>query len=350
MNTHDPTGSSPLQALAEAGVAVGTHPPQVPGQLPLLDTEATHAALEKRMGRIHASVRLGMERDHAAQAFGQGMNFLHLENMPPVAIAIELLLRLTGTWRRGLANAARVELTRNTLTLAHLPTAFDGYRVLHLSDLHVDMCAPAMATVGKLVSDLHYDLCVLTGDYRGRTWGDTGQCLEGMQRLRKALRGTVYAVLGNHDSITMVPDLEAMGFHVLLNESVKLTRDGAAIHLAGVDDAHFFRADNLENAAAGIPREAVAILLSHTPEIYRQAAHAGFDIMLSGHTHGGQICLPGGVPIILESRMPRRFGAGPWRYGTLEGYTSRGAGSSVVPVRFNNQPEITLHQLVRRVP
>jgi uncharacterized protein len=117
--------------------------------------------------------------------------------------------------------------------------------------------------------------------------------------------------------------------------------------LAGVDDAHFYRADNIEKAAADIPHGCVSVLLSHTPEIYRQAAHAGFGLMLSGHTHGGQICLPGGVPILLEADLPRAFGAGAWRHAGMAGYTSVGAGSSVVPVRFNNRPEITLHQLVR---
>ena len=90
-----------------------------------------------------------------------------------------------------------------------------------------------------------------------------------------------------------------------------------------------------------------SILLSHTPEVYRQAAHANFDLMLSGHTHGGQICLPGSIPIKLEAVLPRRMGAGPWQYRDMIGYTSVGAGSSVVPVRLNCPPEITLHHLRR---
>jgi uncharacterized protein len=88
-------------------------------------------------------------------------------------------------------------------------------------------------------------------------------------------------------------------------------------------------------------------LLSHTPEIYRQAAHANFNLMLSGHTHGGQLCLPGSIPITLESALPRRLGAGPWQYRNMIGYTSVGAGSSVVAVRLNCPPEITLHCLRR---
>jgi uncharacterized protein len=145
----------------------------------------------------------------------------------------------------------------------------------------------------------------------------------------------------------MVPDMEALGIRMLLNEFATIERGPASLYLAGVDDAHFYRADNIEKAAEDIPQDCVSILLSHTPEIYRQAAHAGFDLMLSGHTHGGQICLPGGIPILLQADLPRSLGAGAWRHENMAGYTSIGAGSSVVPVRFNNRPEITLHRLSR---
>ena len=155
------------------------------------------------------------------------------------------------------------------------------------------------------------------------------------------------AVLGNHDTIRMVPGIEEMGVRMLLNESDSIVRGDQRIHLAGIDDAHYYRADNLEKAAAGIPHDEFSILLSHTPEIYRQAAHAGFKLMLSGHTHGGQVCLPGSIPITLDSVLPRRMGAGPWNYHTMAGYTSVGVGSSIVAVRFNCPPEITLHHLRR---
>jgi predicted MPP superfamily phosphohydrolase len=154
-------------------------------------------------------------------------------------------------------------------------------------------------------------------------------------------------VLGNHDTIRMVPRLEAMGVRMLLNECEAIVRGNERIYLAGIDDAHFFRMDNIEKAALPIPGDGFSILLSHTPEIYRQAAHADFDLLLSGHTHGGQICLPGSIPITLDSVLPRRMGAGAWRYHKMIGYTSVGAGTSIVAVRFNCRPEITLHRLRR---
>jgi predicted MPP superfamily phosphohydrolase len=145
----------------------------------------------------------------------------------------------------------------------------------------------------------------------------------------------------------MVPAFEEMGIRMLLNEQERIERNGAVIHLAGVDDAHFYRMDNIEKAAHGIPHDAFSILLSHTPEIYRQAAHADFNVILSGHTHGGQICLPGGIPITLNCVLPRSMGNGSFRHHDMIGYTSAGAGTCMVPARFNCPPEITLHHLHR---
>ncbi len=301
--------------------------------------------LEKRLGRRHARARLGIEKDHEAQVFGQGINFFHIENLPLSHAVISAVLMATGLYWRGLSNAAKVELRENLIVSPRLPKAFDGFTILQLSDLHVEMSEGAMDRVVALLEGARYDLCVLTGDYRAKTWGPHEAAISGVARVRDALRGEVYGVLGNHDTILMVPALEAMGITMLLNESKIIERAGERIHLAGIDDAHYYRMDNLDKAAADIPPGAFSILVSHTPEIYRQAAHADFDVLLSGHTHGGQICLPGRIPITLDSVLPRSMGSGAWRYHDMSGYTSVGAGSSIVPVRFNCPPEITLHRL-----
>ena len=204
-----------------------------------------------------------------------------------------------------------------------------------------------MRRLNEILPRMTYDMCVLTGDYRGATFGPFDAALEGLARVRAHLKGPVYGVLGNHDSIRMVPELEEMGIRILLNECESISRGDEAIYLAGIDDAHYYRVDNIEKAAAEIPEAAFSILLSHTPEVYRQAAHAGFDLFLSGHTHGGQICLPGSIQITLSSVLPRHMGSGPWHYGEMVGYTSVGVGCAVVPVRINCLPEITLHHLRR---
>jgi predicted MPP superfamily phosphohydrolase len=309
--------------------------------------EAVLSLLEKRLGRRYARQRLGIEKDHEAQVFGQGINFFHIENLKLSHVLIRAVLVASGLYWRGVSNAAKVELRHNTIVSPHLPRAFDGYTILQLSDLHVEMSLPAMHKVIALMNDLDYDLCVLTGDYRGDTYGRYDTTLAEMAKIRAALNGTVYGVLGNHDTICLVPGLEKMGIKMLLNESVTIERGGERIHLAGIDDAHFYQMDNIERAALAIPHDGFSILISHTPEIYRQAAHADFNVLLSGHTHGGQICLPGDIPITLDSVLPRSMGAGPWQHHEMIGYTSVGAGVCIVPVRFNCPPEITLHTLSR---
>jgi predicted MPP superfamily phosphohydrolase len=301
--------------------------------------------LEQRLGQRHARQRLGIEKDHEAQVFGQGINFFHIENLPLSHVLICAVLMATGLYWRGISNAAKVDIRHNRIESPDLPKAFDGFTIVQLSDLHVEMSKAAIERVIDLLREARYDVCVLTGDYRGRTWGPYDKTLAAMARVVAAVKGPIYGVLGNHDTICMVPGLEAMGIRMLLNESEVIERDGKRLHLGGIDDAHFYGMDNIEQVASAIPHDEFSILISHTPEVYRQAARAGFNVLLSGHTHGGQICLPGGIPITLDSVLPRSMDAGAWKYRDMIGYTSVGAGSAVVPVRFNCPPEITLHDL-----
>jgi predicted MPP superfamily phosphohydrolase len=310
-------------------------------------TDASLQDLMKRIGADHVERRLKTETEHEAQLFGQGTIFFNLENWYSAPSIIRVALKLTGLYARARQNADRVLIRRNVVVSANLPQSFDGFTILHITDLHADISVGAMRHLLGFVGDLDYDICVLTGDYRGRTYGPVDSSLKYVDALRARLRPPVFGILGNHDSIRMTPAMEAMGIRMLFNECETIDRDSHTIYLAGIDDAHFYRADDIEKAAAPIPRDAFSILLAHTPESYRQAALAGFDFMLSGHTHGGQLGLPGGFPIKLEAKLPRSMGAGAWQHGGMAGYTSVGAGTSLLPVRLNCPPEITLHTLRR---
>jgi predicted MPP superfamily phosphohydrolase len=301
--------------------------------------------LERRLGRLHARQRIGIEDDHEARVFGQGRNFFHPENWYYSPTVIRSALKLTGLYRRARRNTERIQIRNHNILSPRLPALFDGLTLLHISDLHVDMNEGAMRRLIELLPGLTYDLCVLTGDYRGKTFGPFGATVAGMARVCAHIVGPIYGVLGNHDSIRMVPALEEMGIRMLLNEAETLERGDKRIHLVGIDDAHYYRVDNIEKAVSQLHGDEFSILLSHTPEIYRQAAHADFDLLLSGHTHGGQICLPGAIPITLDSVLPRRMGSGLWKYHDMVGYTSVGVGSSILPARINCPPEITLHHL-----
>jgi len=307
--------------------------------------ENVTARLEQRLGRLHARLRLGLEADHEAQVFGQGINYFHFENLPWSHFIVQSFLMITGLYWQGRRNAANVTVRKNEIVSKKIPASFGGFAILQLSDLHVELSFKALDRLRSILPNLDYDVCVLTGDYRAQTFGPYQATLDGMASLCKLLKQPVYGVLGNHDTIRMVPALEDMGIRMLLNECVTITRNTDRIHISGIDDAHFYRADNLERARGNIPADEFSILLSHTPEIYQQAAYAEFDLLLSGHTHGGQICLPGQIPLSLDSVLPRRFGAGRWQYHDMQGYTSVGTGCSIVPARFNCPPEITIHYL-----
>ena len=289
--------------------------------------------LERRLGRLHARQRIGIEDDHEARVFGQGLNFFHPENWRRSPAIIRAALQLTGLYWRARKNAEDIQIRHHDIRLPRLPAAFDGFTILQHQRLARRHELGAMQRLIELLPGLAYDLCVLTGDYRGKTFGPIEATIEGMARVCAHIVGPIYGVLGNHDSIRMVPALEEMGIRMLLNEAETLERDDQRIHLAGIDDAHYYRVDNIEKAVSQLPGDEFSILLSHTPEIYRQAAHADFDLLLSGHTHGGQICLPGAIPITLDSALPRRMGSGLWKYGDMVGYTSVGVGSSIVPVQ-----------------
>ena len=292
------------------------------------------------------SRRRDLERGHSdTRVFGGGKTFFHPENSRLSESLLRGVLRITGMLDRGRRNAMDIGVRVNPVTLPRLPGAFDGFTVLQISDLHLDSRPDFPARLAKIVAPLDYDLCVLTGDYRFHTHGDIRPSLMGLSVLREALKGDAYAVLGNHDSSEMIPDLVAMGYELLYNTSVPVRRDGESFYLVGVDDPHFFQTDDLAKALVGVPEGVTRMLLAHSPEIYRVAETADVDFMVCGHTHGGQIALPGGKAVYKNARCPSRLASGNWQYGTLKGYTSVGAGSSLLDVRFNCRPEVVLHRL-----
>ncbi len=309
--------------------------------------KATLGLLQARVGKTHLRQRLGLEKFHLRRVFGQGRTFFHIENLYMLRSLMRNTLRLAMLHGRGQRNARRIEVRHNDIAIPGLPGAFENYTLLQLSDLHLDMAPDMPHVLGEAVRQVDYDLCVLTGDYRAETWGPCEPALAGLQQVRAQLGKEIYGILGNHDSICMLPAMEDMGIRVLLNEQVTIERNGERLYLAGIDDPHFYRADNLEKAADDIPDGAISILLAHSPEIYRHAAHADFNVMLCGHTHGGQICLPGGIPIMSNAACPRSYCAGAWEYHGMTGYTSAGSGVCVVDIRLNCPPEITLHHLHR---
>jgi predicted MPP superfamily phosphohydrolase len=306
---------------------------------------AVHDLIE-RLGETHFRQRMTIEQNHADDVFGRGRTRFHIQNAEWILDLLDAGLNLSGLQARGLANILDIRTVHEEWHIPALPAAFSGYRILQISDLHIDIAPGLTEAVIAAIAPLEYDLCVITGDYRWQTSGPDRAAQREMRRLIPHIRGPRYAILGNHDFISFVPPMEAAGLPFLLNETVALRRGHAAIYLSGVDDPHFYETHNLQKAGDAIPNGSIGILLAHTPEIYRQAAAAGYDLVLSGHTHGGQVCLPGRRAVINNANCPREMVYGRWQFHNTQGYTAAGTGSSGVPVRFNCAPEVTVHTLL----
>ena len=259
------------------------------------------------------------------------------------------VLKAFGVYRWGLRNATRVELNRMEIAFDGLPEAFDGYTILHITDLHIDGLPDGIGHLTKVVKDLSVDACVLTGDYRFNIRGPFDAILPPMAELVDAVsaRDGIFCVLGNHDSVEMMEPFEKLGIRMLANETLALTRGGDIVHLTGIDDVHYYYTVGALEALRATP-EGFNIALVHSPELVEQAAAAGISLYLAGHTHGGQICLPGGVPIITNIAASRAYATGLWRCGGMTGYTSTGAGISGLPVRYFSKSEVALITLRRR--
>jgi predicted MPP superfamily phosphohydrolase len=352
-----------MQGIGEAGVALdpagtalippvnGTPVsglPPIEAARPLAD-EAGEARLDERMGAIPAACRRAIEARDRNRRLRHPQTWTEVENWPGSRQLIRLLLSLVGLHGRAHRNARSIEVRENELEVVGLPPQFEGYTLLHLSDLHIDIAPDVPQVIAQAVRGHRYDACVMTGDYRAETRGPHEQTLAGLRSLMQSLNAPVYAVLGNHDSIAFLGPIETLGVRMLMNESVRIERGGAALYIAGVDDPHYFASDDLARARSGIPSGAASILLAHSPEIHERAAEAGFTTMLCGHTHGGQLCLPGGFALRSNAPCPRRLWAGAWTDGDLRGYTSVGCGTCVVDLRLNCRPEITLHRLRARL-
>lgn len=266
--------------------------------------------------------------------------------------ALRGLLRVLGLYEVGRRNAETPLLRDIEFRFNHLPGAFDGFRILHITDFHFGAIASFIDILQETLAGIEVDLCVMTGDYRFNHYTPCWRVYEGLRAVMGAFRsreGTI-AVLGNNDMSDFIGPMHSMGIRVLMNEAVAIERHGDSLWIAGVDDPHDFRADNLFRACAGIPEGAFTLLLAHTPEIIARAQQFGIDLYLCGHTHGGQVCLPGIGPLFKNTRASRRFVVGgPWTSGAMHGLTNRGLGASTLPIRFACPPEAVIIEL-KRVP
>ncbi len=257
-----------------------------------------------------------------------------------------LALNLSQAARAALTEPFRLTVEHQPIYLSRLPREFDGFRIVQLSDVHHSPFT-SRAQIERAVetaNSLQPDMIALTGDYVSKERAYAAPCAELLSRLRA--RFGVYAVLGNHDHWTdaaLITDLfRAEGMTVLVNQGMRFEKNGCAFWLAGVDDT-MVGLEDLSLALAGSRDDEMKLLLAHNPVILRRAARAGVDLVLSGHTHGGQVSLRSDRNH--EGRSRRRLLKGLARQGDTQIYITRGLGTVVLPVRFGCPPEVSLLEL-----
>ncbi len=264
-------------------------------------------------------------------------------------ILARIFFKATLLWNRGRKNAESIITNKISFTIEKLPEKFDNTKILFMSDLHIRGKNNQLDKISKMISKLEYDFCILGGDYCDSFKHEKKEMAKIITPLLKLLfeKSPVYAVLGNHDSIDIADFFSSLGVEVLINDSVVITRENEKIALVGIDDCHRYKCDDFELAQENLDLSEFKILISHSPEKYQEAQQRGYNLYLAGHTHGGQICLPKGFAPITNAHVPRKIAAGKWQYKQLQGYTSRGVGTSQTPLRFNCPPEICLITLNR---
>jgi len=253
-----------------------------------------------------------------------------------------------------------IEITYPTFYIRNLPPAFEGFRIVQFSDIHLEQYTEEffVKEVIARVNALNADLLVVTGDFVSRGPMALEMSFEAASRCAELLRGLTcperYGILGNHDVNVggrIIRDhMENNGLPILVNQFVRIEREGQHIILSGLDDYSFGE----PNLSLGVPEkpDAPVILMVHEPDfavrIINHRRGSLVDLVLSGHTHGGQVRIPGIRPLALPP-LGKLFPQGNYQLGRLQLYVNRGIGTVGVPFRFNCPPEITVATLRKAV-
>ena len=277
-------------------------------------------------------------------------------NKKTVLIVSVLVILCLGIWT--LWGNIALEVNEYEIVSDRIPEAFTGFRIAQVSDLHNKDFGEGYGQLLTLLSQINPDIIVVTGDLIDSRQTDLDVALEFAWQAGKIAR--VYYVSGNHEA--RVPEYEDLkiglvkaGVVILENQKVEITREGESITLMGIEDPSF-QEDYLFGDSESVARQAIenlhnksdgyTVLLSHRPELFDLYVDTGMDLVFSGHAHGGQFRLPfvGGLVAPNQGFFPK-YDAGRFTEENTTMIVSRGVGNSIIPVRFNNRPEIIVAEL-----
>ena len=281
-------------------------------------------------------------------------------NKKSVLIVSVLIILCLGIWT--LWGNIALEVNEYEIVSDRIPEAFAGFRIAQVSDLHNKDFGEGYGQLLTLLSEINPDIIVVTGDLIDSRQTDLDIALEFAWQAGKIAR--VYYVSGNHEA--RVPEYEDLktglvkaGVVILENQKIQITREGERITLMGIEDPSF-QEDYLFGDSESVARQAIenlqnesdgyTILLSHRPELFDLYVETEMDLVFSGHAHGGQFRLPfvGGLVAPNQGFFPE-YDAGQFTEENTTMIVSRGVGNSIIPVRFNNRPEIIVVEFQKSI-
>lgn len=241
----------------------------------------------------------------------------------------------------------KIGVTNITVTSENIPDEFNGFKIVHISDLHNAEFGNGQKDLIDKIEAQDADIIVITGDMIDSRRTDVDKAVELITGLGNKI--PVYYVTGNHESrVREYNELESKlienGVTVLKNESVKIEKDGSFINIIGVDDPSFgMSANDIFHTVSELKTDGYDVLLSHRPELFETYCESGAELVLCGHAHGGQVRIPfiGGIVAPNQGLFPE-YTAGSYKSGSTEMIVSRGLGNSIIPLRVNNPPELVV--------
>lgn len=287
--------------------------------------------------------------------FSKKRNWFHYyDNLMNNFVKITLILLILSLgYYTMILEPNNIQIERQVIIIKDLPQSFDKIRIVHLSDFHSLWFGWREKKVLKIVEELKPNFVFITGDFVDPvTKVITDRKLTSVrifwQKLGERYKDRIFGVLGNHDNEAIKKLLEEKGILILNNENKKLILEEEYIYLIGVNDPFTGRDDLLE-AMRGIEEDKPRILLAHGPEIMKETESKKMDLILVGHTHGGQVNLPLlGQLIQPLSKYGRQYTKGLFKIESTYLHVNRGIGTSFFPIRFNCPAEIIFFELLKK--
>ncbi|NIN06011.1 MAG: hypothetical protein GTN69_00865 [Armatimonadetes bacterium] len=280
---------------------------------------------------------------------------LTLHSLPWKWILVSLVITagLASLLRKGSREANTLSLSQGELKLPSWPREINGWQVLHLSDLHFRDGSDLPDRVMAIIQHTHPDCVIITGDLLAPGGKGRAEAKRFLQNV--SARWPTFAVPGNKDALRdrmhvdrseLLDEWRSTEAKVLLNSAIPVSYQGKRIWIAGVDDPHT-RKDDLAAALRDVPAGEPVVLLAHSPVVIKRDGIERASVIFSGHTHGGQICLPGGTPLYIHTSLPCRYSSGVHTVANGESLlvVTRGVGHTRLRLRLWCPPEMTLWRL-----